>query len=54
VTKKRLFAAWYFAIGAGFFLLGLNQLIAGGTWWAIGLRWAVAAGFVLLGFVTLR
>ena len=53
-TKARWFAWWYFAIGAGFFLLGLNRLIVGGRMSLIILRFAVAVGFVLLGYLTIR
>lgn len=49
-----LFAWWYFAIAAGFFLLGLNRWVIGGAWWQIVLRWGIAAGFFLLGLGTLK
>lgn len=50
----RLFAWWYFAIAAGFFLLGLNRWIMGGRMWLIILRFAIAVGFLLLGLATWR
>jgi len=53
-ARTRLFAWWYFAIGAGFFLLGINRLIVGGRMSLIILRFLVAAGFALLGYVTKR
>jgi len=51
-SKARLFSWWYFAIGAGFFLLGVNRLIVGGSMSLIILRFLIAAGFVFLGYVT--
>ena len=53
-TKARWFAWWYFAIGAGFFLLGVDRLIVGGRMSLIILRFVVAGGFVLLGYLTMR
>ena len=52
--RMRLFAWWYFAIAAGFFLLGLNRWIMGGRMWLIILRFAIAVGFLLLGLATWR
>ncbi len=48
------FAWWYFAIAAGFVLLGLQRLVIGGTLLEAGWRWLVAAGFLALGWLTLR
>ena len=48
--RNQLLAWWYFAIAAGFLLLGVNRLILGSVWWQIALRWAISIGFLLLGF----
>jgi hypothetical protein len=50
----RLLGWWYVCIGAGFLLLGVRSLLAGELFWLILLRWAIAAGFVFLGVITLR
>jgi hypothetical protein len=50
--RARLFAWWYFAIGAGFFLLDVRGLIFGERMWLIILRLAIAIGFVALGYGT--
>ena len=52
--RKRLFAWWYFAIAAGFVLLGINRWLVGERMWLIILRFGIALGFLLLGYVTLR
>lgn len=52
--RTRLFAWWYFAIAAGFFLLGLNRWLIGGGWLQVALRWAIAIGFLVLGLGTLK
>lgn len=52
--RSRMFGAWYICIGAGFFLLGLRVLLVGGRLWAVLLRWVIAAGFVVLGYLELR
>jgi hypothetical protein len=53
-TRSRLFGWWYVLIGAGFVLLGLGRFVAGERGWAIILRWGIAAGFFLLGYLELR
>ena len=50
--RARLFAWWYFAIGAGFFLLDVKGWLVGERMWLIILRLAIAAGFLALGFGT--
>jgi hypothetical protein len=52
--RARLFGWWYVFIGAGFVLLGASRLVQGGPAWAVALRWAIAAGFFLLGYLELR
>jgi hypothetical protein len=52
--RTKLFAWWYFAIAAGFVLLGINRLMVGERMWLIMLRFLIAAGFLLLGYATLR
>lgn len=57
VTKRgrsRLFGWWYLSIGLGFFLLGLRYLVLGQPVRFVLLRWAIAAGFFILGWATLR
>jgi len=57
-TQKRppsaLLGWWYLTIGAGFALLGVNRMVGGESFWGVGLRWVIAAGFLLLGFWELR
>ena len=52
--RNRLFAWWYFAIAAGFVLLGINRMLVGERMWLIILRFGIALGFFLLGYATLR
>ncbi len=52
--RTKLFAWWYFAIAAGFVLLAINRLLVGEPMWLIILRFAIALGFLLLGYATLR
>ena len=52
--RNKLFAWWYFAIAAGFVLLGINRWVIGERMWLIILRFAIAVGFLLLGWATLR
>ena len=52
--RTKLFAWWYFAIAAGFVLLAINRWLVGESMWLIMLRILIAAGFLLLGYVTLR
>ena len=52
--RARLFAWWYYAIGVGFFLLAINRWLLGERIWLIILRFAIGAGFVLLGYLTWR
>ena len=53
-TRIKLFAWWYFAIAAGFVLLGVNRWMMGERMWLIILRFAIAVGFLLLGALTWR
>jgi hypothetical protein len=50
--RSRLFAWWYFAIAAGFVLLGIHRWLLGERMWLIILRFAIAIGFLLLGWAT--
>ena len=52
--RTKLFAWWYFAIAAGFVLLAINRLLVGERMWLIMLRFAIALGFLLLGYATLQ
>ena len=52
--RTKLFAWWYFAIATGFVLLAINRLLVGERMWLIILRFAIALGFLLLGYATLR
>ena len=52
--RSRLFAWWYFTIGAGFLLLGINRLLLGERMFLVVLRFGVAAGFLILGYLTWR
>lgn len=52
--RTKLFAWWYFAIAAGFALLAINRWLVGERLWLIVLRSAIALGFLLLGYATLR
>lgn len=53
-TRSRLFGWWYLSIGAGFVLLGINRWLQGERLWLVLLRWAIAAGFFLLGGAEFR
>jgi hypothetical protein len=50
--RARLFAWWYFTIGAGFFLLDVRGWLYGERMFLIILRLAVALGFAALGYGT--
>ena len=52
--RTRLFAWWYFAIAAGFVLLGINRWMLGERMFLIVLRFLIAAGFLILGVLTWR
>ena len=52
--RTRLFAWWYFAIAAGFTLLGINRWMLGERMFLIVLRFGIAAGFLILGILTWR
>ena len=52
--RTRLFAWWYFAIAAGFVLLGINRWMLGERITLIILRFVIAAGFLILGILTWR
>jgi hypothetical protein len=53
-SRSQLFGWWYITIGIGFLLLGVDRLILGGVPWLIAIRFVIAAGFVLLGYLELR
>ena len=48
---QKLFRWWYISIGLGFALLGIRAWLEGDTPWLIGLRFVIAAGFVVLGLL---
>jgi len=50
--RLRLFAWWYFTIGAGFVLLGIRAAMVGDRLWLVLLRFAIGVGFAALGFGT--
>jgi hypothetical protein len=50
--RARLFAWWYFAIAAGFFLLDIKGWLLGERMWLIILRLAISLGFLALGLGT--
>jgi hypothetical protein len=52
--RRRLYAAWYFCIAAGFLLLGIRAQLLGAAVWTVVLRWIIAAGFCLLAWLELR
>jgi hypothetical protein len=52
--RTRLFAWWYFAIAAGFALLGINRWMLGERAVLIVLRFGIAAGFLILAVLTWR
>jgi len=54
MSSRRIFAWWYICIGAGFAALGLRALIAGVPVWAVGIRFAISIGFMMLGVLSFR
>jgi len=52
--SSRLLGWWYVCIGLGFIALGVRSLLLGASPWMTALRWGIAAGFLLLGGLTLR
>ncbi len=52
--RSRLYAWWYFTIAAGFLLLDINRWLLGERAQLLILRLVIAAGFLLLGYVTWR
>ena len=52
--RTRIFAWWYFAIAAGFVLLALNRWLLGERISLVLLRVLIAAGFLVLGWLTWR
>jgi len=52
--RTRLLAWWYFSIAAGFLLLAVSRGLQGERWPLILLRAAIAIGFFVLGWGTLR
>jgi len=52
--QSRHWGWWYLSIGLGFLLLAIVLLLKGAGVAAIALRVAVAAGFVLLGWMQFR
>jgi len=52
--QARHWGWWYLCIGLGFALLAIVHLLQGADLADISLRFAVAAGFTLLGWMQLR
>jgi hypothetical protein len=52
--RARLLGWWYVSIGLGFGLLALRYLIYRAGFWSIVLRAVIAAGFLILGVITLK
>ena len=52
--STRLLGWWYICIGAGFTALAARALIAGVQLWAVAIRFAIACGFFVLGWLSLR
>ena len=50
--RSRLMAWWYFAISAGFVLLGFSSWMVRGPLRFVILRFAIAVGFLMLGLLT--
>jgi len=53
VNRSSLFGWWYLTIGAGFTLLAVQRILAGGVPWLIWLRLVIAAGFFWLSWAEL-
>jgi hypothetical protein len=53
-VRSRLLGWWYVSIGAGFILLAVNRLIVGDAPWLIAIRFVIAAGFLVLGYLELK
>ncbi len=52
--KARFYGWWYLCIGLGFAVLGVRSYLFGGRLWLTLLRCIIAAGFLALGWLTLR
>ncbi len=52
--RSRLFGWWYLSIGAGFTLLAIDRWMRGGIPWLTAIRFAIAAGFFVLGYLELK
>jgi hypothetical protein len=52
--RTRLFAWWYYAIAAGFVLLGINRWMLGERMFLIILRFGIGIGFGILGYLTMK
>jgi len=52
--RTRLFAWWYFAIAAGFFLLATRAWLLEARLFQIILRLVISGGFLVLGLLTWR
>ncbi len=50
-TGIQWMAWWYCAIAIGFALLGIEHMLTGDKAWLIGVRFVIAAGFGLLGWM---
>jgi len=53
-SRRMLFYGWwYVCLGVGFSLLAVRGMLFGSTPLLTFLRWTIAAGFLILGLVTL-
>lgn len=50
----RLLGYWYVCLSLAFVMLGLRNLLVGAPAWTVALRWMIAAGFLVLGWSSLR
>ena len=51
--NPRVLGWWYICIGAGFVALGARAFIAGASTFSVVLRFMIAAGFLVLGGLSL-
>lgn len=54
IPAARWLTWWYLAIGLGFLLLALHQVLVGARFWQVALRLVIAAGFLLLAYAQSR
>lgn len=54
IRRTRWYGWWYITIGIGFILLGFRSYLLGDLAWLTGIRFVIAAGFLVLGRATLK